>query len=122
MHLMRARQQLLAFLLRHRRTYTAAKHWTRRHRLWLSSQTFEQQAHQIVFQDYVEAMWTAQERRDSLIVRITERVKSWSLGPLVQALRGLRGIDMLSAATFVATSRSFRIASAPDGVSGPGSV
>ena len=57
----------------------------------------------------------------SLIVRITEMVKSWSLGPLVQALRGLRGIDMLSAATLVATSRSFRIASAPDGVSGPGS-
>ena len=40
----------------------------------------------------------------SLIVRITEMVKSWSLGPLVQALRGLRGIDMLSAATFVATT------------------
>ena len=76
MHLMRARQQLLAFLLRHGRTYTAGKYWTQRHRLWLSSQTFEQHAYQIVFQDYVEAVWTAQERRDALIVRMTEMIKA----------------------------------------------
>jgi len=29
---------------------------------------------------------------------------SWSLGPLVEALRGLRGIDLLSAATFICTT------------------
>jgi transposase len=54
MHLMRARQQLLAFLFRHGRTYTTGKYWTRRHRSWLAGQTFELHAHQIVFQDYVE--------------------------------------------------------------------
>ena len=32
MHLMRARQQLLAFLLRHGRSYPTGKHWTQRHR------------------------------------------------------------------------------------------
>ena len=104
MHLMRARQQLLAFLLRHGRTYTAGKHWTQRHRSWLAGQTFELRTHQIVFQDYVEAVWTAQQRRDTLIERIAEMMTSWSLGPLVDALRGLRGIDLLSAATFVATT------------------
>jgi len=31
MHLMRARQQLLAFLLRHGRSYPTGKHWTQRH-------------------------------------------------------------------------------------------
>lgn len=104
MQLMRARQQLCAFLLRHGRTYTAGKCWTKRHRSWLAGQTFELHAHQIVFQDYVEAVWTAQERRDALIEKITEMMASWSLGPLVEALRGLRGIDLLSAATFVATT------------------
>jgi transposase len=29
---------------------------------------------------------------------------SWSLGPLVEALRGLRGIDLLSAVTFISTT------------------
>ena len=45
MHLMRARQQLLAFLLRHGRSYpTGGKHWTQRHRSWLAGQTFQEHA------------------------------------------------------------------------------
>jgi transposase len=102
MQLMRARQQLLAFLLRHGRSYEAGKHWTQRHRSWLGGQTFDQPAHQIVFQDYLEAVWTAQDRRDQLIGRISSMAANWSMGPLVEALRGLRGLDFISAATFVA--------------------
>ena len=104
MHLMRARQQLLAFLLRHGRSYPTGKHWTQRHRSWLAGQTFQEHAHGIVFQDYLETVWTTQERRDGLINRISAMVASWSLGPLVEALRGLRGIDLVSAATFIAST------------------
>jgi transposase len=102
MQQMRARQQLLAFLLRHGRTYETGKHWTRRHRSWLAGQTFDQPAHQIVFQDYLEAVWTAQDRRDQLVGRITAMSAHWSMGPLVEALRSLRGMDFISAVTFVA--------------------
>lgn len=101
-NLMSARQQLLAFLLRHGRIYETGKHWTRTHRLWLASQTFDQAAHQIVFQDYLETVWGATDRRDALTERIDAMVDQWSLGGFVQALRALRGIDMVSAATFVA--------------------
>lgn len=104
MHLMRARQQLLSFLLRHGRSYPTGKHWTQRHRSWLAGQTFQEEAHGIVFQDYLETVWTTQERRDGLIKRISAMVLSWSLGPLVEALRGLRGIDLVSAATFIAST------------------
>src|SRR5580698_8220417 len=103
-HLMRARQQLLAFLLRHGRSYPTGKHWTQRHRSWLAGQRFQEHAHGIVFHDYLETVWTAQQRRDALIEKISTRVESWSLGPLVEALRGLRGIDMISAATFIAST------------------
>ncbi len=65
---------------------------------------FPLEIHRIVFQDYVEAVWTAQERRDGLIERIAAMTASWSSGPLVEALRGPRGIDLLSAATFIATT------------------
>jgi len=102
MQLMRARQQLLSFLLRHGRTYTTGKHWTQRHRSWLAGQVFTQPVHQIVFQDYIEAVFTAQDRRDELVRRIETMVGSWSMGPLVEALRGLRGIELVSAVTFVA--------------------
>jgi transposase len=102
MQLMRARQQLLSFLLRHSRVYETGKHWTQRHRSWLAGQTFDQLAHQIVFQDYVEAVLAARDRRDQLVARITALMPSWSMAPLVEALRGLRGIDFISAVTFVA--------------------
>ena len=98
------RAPLLAILLRHGRSYPTGKHWTQRHRSWLAGQTFQQEVHRIVFQDYVETVWTAQERRDALIERIGAMTASWSLGPLVEALRGLRGIDLLSAATFICTT------------------
>src|ERR1700749_2714392 len=81
MHLMRARQQLLAFLLRHGRSYPTGKHWTQRHRSWLAGQVFKEQAHGIVFHDYLETVWTAQQRRDALIEKISAMVASWSLGP-----------------------------------------
>jgi transposase len=101
-HLVRARQQLLAFLLRRGRLYTIGKHWTLRHRRWLSHQEFTQPAHQIVFQDYVEAVTTAQERRDQLEKRTTATLPTWSLAPLVNAVRALRGLDLISATTLVA--------------------
>jgi len=102
MALMRARQQLLAFLLRHGRTYPVGKPWTLRHRRWLAGQAFEQDAHRIVFQDYVEAVWAAQDRREQLEARISAMLAGWSLSPLVEALRALRGLDTISAVSFVA--------------------
>jgi transposase len=101
MQLMRARQQLLAFLLRHGRIYETGKNWTLRHRRWLSTQSFDQTAHQIVFQDYVEAVWTAQNRRDHLEARITAMLPDWSMAPVVEALRAIRGIDLISSVIFV---------------------
>ena len=102
MALMRARQQLLAFLLRHGRIYEKGKPWTQRHRVWLAEQVFEQPVHQIVFQDYIEAIFTAQDRRDQLVARIESLIPTWSMGPVVQALRGLRGLETISAVTFMA--------------------
>lgn len=100
--LMRSRQQLLAFLLRHGRIYQTGKHWTGRHKDWLGTQVFDQAAHQIVFQDYREAVLLATERRDALTERIAAMIPEWSLGSYVEALRALRGMEMVSAATFIA--------------------
>jgi len=101
--LTQARQQTLAFLLRHGQVYTvSAKHWTYKHRQWLASQAFEFPAHQIVFQDYMEAVMVAESRCDALLKSIDAQLTNWSMKPLVDALRGLRGMDTISAVTFVA--------------------
>lgn len=100
--LIRSRQQLLAFLLRHGRSYSDGKNWTMRHRRWLGAQTFDQEAHRVVFQDYIEAVWAAQDRRDQLEARIAALQAGWSLSPLVEAFRAVRGLDLISAVAFVA--------------------
>jgi transposase len=102
MQLMRARQQLLAFLLRHGKTYSAGNYWTGKHRSWLAGQAFEQPVHQIVFQDYVEAVLTAAKRKEQLMGRIIAMLPGWSMAPVVESLCGLRGIDVISAVTFAA--------------------
>lgn len=103
MQLMRCRQQLLAFLLRHGRPYETGKsHWTLRHRRWLATQQFDEPAQTVVFQDYVEAVWTATDRKNGLAKRIEELVPEWKLGELVSALRCVRGLELVSAATILA--------------------
>jgi transposase len=47
-------------------------------------------------------VFTARDRCDQLVERLLAMLPSWSMAPLVAALRGLRGIDFLSAVTFVA--------------------
>jgi len=101
--LRQSRSQLLAFLLRHGRSYTGgATTWTYKHRQWLTGQKFEQPAHQVVFQDYLEAVWAGEERRDELGKQLIEVTPLWSLNSFVEALRGLRGIEFLSAVTILA--------------------
>jgi transposase len=60
--LRRKRQQLLSFLLRHGRIYSAGGHWTLAHRRWLAKQAFEHAAQQIVFQEAIDAIADAAQR------------------------------------------------------------
>jgi transposase len=61
-HLKAAKQQLQSFLLRHGRIYTGETSWTRAHCTWLAEQKFEHPAHQIVFQDYINAIHDGEKR------------------------------------------------------------
>lgn len=48
----------------------------------MSFQAFEQDAHRIVFQDYVEAVWASQDRHDQLEARISAMLAgcaSWKM-------------------------------------------
>lgn len=99
-----ARHQLSSFLLRHGRVYHPnRKPWTKIHSRWLGAQSFEEPAQQIVFQDYVETVWTAVDRRDKMVRRIEELAPDWSLCNFVYALRCFRGLDLISAATLAAS-------------------
>jgi transposase len=57
------RQQLLSFLRRHGRSFPDGRNWTKMYERWLAKQTFGHPAQQIVFQDQLEAITTAQARQ-----------------------------------------------------------
>jgi transposase len=101
--LRRKRQQLLSFLLRHGRLYTAGRdHWTQTHRRWLARQSFEHTAQQIVFQEGVDAIEDAVQRLRRLEEQLARIVPSWSMAPVVEAYQAMRGASFLVAVTFAA--------------------
>ena len=121
--LRRKRQQLLSFLLRHGRIYSAGGHWTLAHRRWLAKQAFEHPAQQIVFQEAIDAIEDADQRLRRLEQQLAAIVPSWSMAPVVEAYQAMRGASFLVAVTFAAEigdRAPLRNTASADGVSRPG--
>ncbi|CAM5387828.1 hypothetical protein BH10PLA2_BH10PLA2_02010 [soil metagenome] len=105
--LRRTRQQVLGFLLRQSRIYSAGNHWTGKHRRWLAAQGFEHPARQIAFEEMVQVVDEAEARRDRLARQMEALVPSWSLAPVVTVIQALRGIALIAAITIVAEIGDF---------------
>ena len=101
--LRRKRQQLSAFMLRLGLHYCAGKRtWTKAHLSWLVSQKLEHAEQRLVFEEMMLAMRQAQERIERLEQAIRAAVPDWSLAEVVTALMAMRGMDLVSATTFLA--------------------
>ena len=100
--LRRKRQQLLSFLLRHGRVYAGGGHWTLAHRRWLTKQSFEHAAQQIVFQEAIDAIEDSVQRLRRLEQQLVLIVPSWSMAPVVEAYQAMRGASFLVAVIFAA--------------------
>lgn len=107
-HLKASKRQLLSFLLRQGRAYNGLKHWTRTYFTWLAEQKFDHPAHQIVFQDYVNAVLDGRQRHDQLVKMIQSMIPQWSMKRLHEALCSMRGIDTISAATILCATGDLR--------------
>jgi transposase len=102
------KQHLQSFLLRHGRIYPGIVGWSRTHYLWLSNQKFDLPAHQIVFQDYINAIHDGEKRHAQLVKQIEGLLPSWSLEPLVHALCLMKGINLIAAATILSVTGDMR--------------
>ena len=97
------RQQVSAFMLRQGRPYPEGKRtWTKTHMNRLASQKLEHPEQRIVFEEMMLAVRQAQERMHRLEQAIRTAVPDWSLAEVVTALMAMRGLDMISATTFLA--------------------
>src|SRR6185369_9117478 len=101
--LRRKRQQISAFMLRLGLHYCEGKRtWTKAHLNWLVSQKLEHAEQRLVFEEMMLAMRQAQERIERLEQAIRAAVLDWSLAEVVTALMAMRGMDLVSATTFLA--------------------
>ena len=100
--LRRKRQQVSAFLLRQGLHYPSERTWTKTHRNWLASQKLEHAEQRLAFEEMLLAMRQAQERIERLEQAIRAAVPDWSLAEVVTALMAMRGIEFISATSFLA--------------------
>ena len=103
----KARQHLQGFLLRHGRIHAGRRAWTVAYRRWLTTLRFEHPAQQIVLQDYIHAVQSAEQRVVRLVEQIRDLLPSWSLAPIVQALQAMRGVALIVAVTVAAEVGDF---------------
>jgi transposase len=97
------RQQVSAFQLRQGLHYCEGKRtWTKAHVNWLASQKLEYPEQRIAFEELLLAVRQAQERLARLEQAISIAVPDWSLADVVTALMAMRGMDLISATTFLA--------------------
>jgi transposase len=97
------RQQLSAFLLRRGLHYSEGRRtWTKAHMNWLARQKLEHAEQRIVFEEMMLAIRQGQERIERLEQAIRVAVPDWSLAEVVTALMAMRGLDLISATSFLA--------------------
>ncbi len=107
--LKKQKQRLLQFLLRIGKKFeTGKKYWTGVHRMWLKSLKFQEGMHRLVFDEY----YTAIVEQEAKIDRIKEKIEVMSTedayAERVSKLRCFKGIDTLTALTFVVEIGDFR--------------
>jgi len=106
--LLRAKQRLSKFLLRHGvHSPSGIKPWGERYKTWLHSLHFEVRSAEVVFRQYVQEIERIEETVKRLEDAIHEHSQESVHAPVIQALQVLRGIKEVAAATIVAEVGSF---------------
>ena len=101
-----AKIRIQSYLLKYDMRYTG-KSWTVRHRIWLTDRSFSEDAQQIVFQTYLNALEQHEGRRLQLDGQIQDLISQWKLGHIVRELQALKGVAKVVAATIVVEAGDF---------------
>jgi transposase len=98
-----AKQQLLAFLLRHGvGGFTGKSNWTLAHFRWFETVKFSHAVQQLVFQEHINRIIKLGCEVKSLDDYIFKTAKETALWPFVEALMALRGVNQLTAIIIMA--------------------
>jgi transposase len=107
--LKKQKQRLLQFLLRIGKKYDSTKtYWTGAHRSWMKTLKFEDETHKLVFDEYYTIVLEQEAKIDRIKEKINEISAEEAYAERVSKLRCFKGIDTLTALTFVAEIGDFR--------------
>jgi transposase len=107
--LKKQKQRLLQFLLRIGKKFETGKnYWTGAHRTWLKSLQFEEEMHKSVFDEYYTSILEQEAKIDRLKEKIEVISTEQRYAERVSKLKCFKGIDTLTALTFVAEIGDFR--------------
>lgn len=98
----KAKQRILAFLLRHGYRYSGKTPWSKAHFRWIAVLKMPHPAQQIVLQESLDALSECTERVNRLTEQIQRLLPEWQMFPIVQALQTLRGVSLIVATTTIA--------------------
>ena len=99
---LRAKQRLLAFLLRHGHRFTGRSNWSNAHFRWMSNLAMPHPAQQIVYQELIDSLRECSQRAERLTRQIQELLPNWHRYPVVQSIQALRGVSTIVATTTIA--------------------
>jgi transposase len=98
----RAKQRILAFLLRQGYRYAGRSPWSRAHFRWISTLKMPHPAQQVVLQESLDTLAECRQRVAHLTEQIQTLLPQWRMYPVVQALQSLRGVSLIVATTTIA--------------------
>lgn len=100
---LRKRHQLSKFLLRlELRPPVQTRAWSSKFNLWLQGLKLAQPVQQIVLREYIHALHEVKTRLKRLEAELAEMAQNCPHAAVIAALQSLRGVELLTAATFVA--------------------
>lgn len=104
---LRARHQLLKYLLRHGRRWPKSN-WTKAHHEWIEQQVFDHPAQNRVLQECLQAVNECSARIKRCDLFLAELVPETEQAELISALQAFRGIQLLTAASIAFELGDFR--------------
>jgi len=104
----KAKQQLGAFLLRSGLRYPGKTPWSLAHWRWLSDRSMPHPAQQIALQEYIDTVRQCGVRVERIAEQIGMLASEWRWAPVVGALQALKGVSLISAASFVSEMGDLR--------------
>jgi transposase len=96
-----SRAQLKAFLLRNGYRYQGKSAWSEAHLRYLRELVLPHAAQRVVLEDALRAISVAGERIGRLEEQMRLLLESWHMKPVVEALMGLRGFQIVGAMVMV---------------------